>query len=150
MQSDFEVTCFAYEGINTIKAALMKYACIYLYICINIYKIHAYVYIFVQVRSDFEVTCFAYEGIDAIKAALMKGIEHGTEINPIAVRLIAPPLYVMTCNTLDQVRPSYPPPRTSSMLHFELYFEVLQHAECAWVSGVGMAHELCVFSKAPS
>mmetsp|Transcript_45259 Transcript_45259/g.66387 ORF Transcript_45259/g.66387 Transcript_45259/m.66387 type:complete len:454 (+) Transcript_45259:115-1476(+) len=56
----------------------------------------------VKVRSDFEVTCFAYEGIDAIKAALMKGIEHGTEINPIAVRLIAPPLYVMTCNTLDQ------------------------------------------------
>jgi len=56
----------------------------------------------VKVRSDFEVTCFAYEGIDAIKAALMKGIEYGTEVNPISVRLIAPPLYVMTCNTLDQ------------------------------------------------
>jgi len=24
-------------------------------------------------------------------------------MNPISVRLIAPPLYVMTCNTLDQV-----------------------------------------------
>jgi translation initiation factor 2 subunit 1 len=56
----------------------------------------------VKVRSDFEVTCFAYEGIDAVKAALMKGIETGTEMNPIFVRLIAPPLYVMTCNTLDQ------------------------------------------------
>jgi hypothetical protein len=31
------------------------------------------------------------------------GIEYGTEVNPISVRLIAPPLYVMTCNTLDQV-----------------------------------------------
>jgi translation initiation factor 2 subunit 1 len=56
----------------------------------------------VKVRSDFEVTCFAYEGIDAIKAALTKGMESGTELNPISIRLIAPPLYVMTCNTLDQ------------------------------------------------
>ncbi|EKX53378.1 translation initiation factor 2, alpha subunit [Guillardia theta CCMP2712] len=56
----------------------------------------------VKVRSDFEVTCFAYEGIDAIKAALLEGVKCGTEMNPISVRLIAPPLYVMTCNTLDQ------------------------------------------------
>eukprot|EP00287_Rhodomonas_sp_CCMP768_P008180 CAMPEP_0196738580 /NCGR_PEP_ID=MMETSP1091-20130531/15883_1 /TAXON_ID=302021 /ORGANISM="Rhodomonas sp., Strain CCMP768" /LENGTH=433 /DNA_ID=CAMNT_0042082551 /DNA_START=106 /DNA_END=1410 /DNA_ORIENTATION=+ len=56
----------------------------------------------VKVRSDFEVTCFAYEGIDAIKEALTAGIKMGTEVNPITVRLIAPPLYVMTCNTLDQ------------------------------------------------
>lgn len=56
----------------------------------------------VKVRTDFEVTCFAYEGIDAIKAALNAGIACGTEINPISIRLIAPPLYVMTCNTLDQ------------------------------------------------
>mmetsp|Transcript_28653 Transcript_28653/g.66992 ORF Transcript_28653/g.66992 Transcript_28653/m.66992 type:complete len:433 (+) Transcript_28653:107-1405(+) len=56
----------------------------------------------VKVRSDFEVTCFAYEGIDAIKAALTAGMECGTELNPITCRLIAPPLYVMTCNTLDQ------------------------------------------------
>mmetsp|Transcript_12923 Transcript_12923/g.31712 ORF Transcript_12923/g.31712 Transcript_12923/m.31712 type:complete len:434 (-) Transcript_12923:117-1418(-) len=56
----------------------------------------------VKVRSDFEVTCFAYEGIDAIKAALALGIECGTELNPISIRLIAPPCYVMTCNTLDQ------------------------------------------------
>mmetsp|Transcript_29240 Transcript_29240/g.69436 ORF Transcript_29240/g.69436 Transcript_29240/m.69436 type:complete len:434 (+) Transcript_29240:144-1445(+) len=56
----------------------------------------------VKVRSDFEVTCFAYEGIDAIKEALLAGIKVGTEVNPITVRLIAPPLYVMTCNTLDQ------------------------------------------------
>lgn len=55
----------------------------------------------VKVRSDFEVTCFAYEGIDAIKAALTKGMESGTEQSPISVRLIAPPLYVMTCNTLE-------------------------------------------------
>lgn len=54
-------------------------------------------------RSDFEVTCFAYEGIDAIKAALAAGIACGTETNPISLRLIAPPLYVMTTNTLDQV-----------------------------------------------
>mmetsp|Transcript_44366 Transcript_44366/g.90531 ORF Transcript_44366/g.90531 Transcript_44366/m.90531 type:complete len:436 (+) Transcript_44366:148-1455(+) len=56
----------------------------------------------VKVRSDFEVTCFAYEGIDAIKESLLAGIKMGTEQNPITVRLIAPPLYVMTCNTLDQ------------------------------------------------
>jgi translation initiation factor 2 subunit 1 len=56
----------------------------------------------VKIRSDFEVTCYAYEGIDAIKAALTAGIKCGTELNPISVRLIAPPLYVMTTNTLEQ------------------------------------------------
>jgi len=56
----------------------------------------------VKVRADFEVTCFAYEGIDAIKSALTSGMECGTKTNPISIRLIAPPLYVMTCNTLDQ------------------------------------------------
>jgi translation initiation factor 2 subunit 1 len=56
----------------------------------------------VKVRTDFEVTCFSYAGIDAIKGALTAGMNCGTEINPITCRLIAPPLYVMTCNTLDQ------------------------------------------------
>lgn len=52
----------------------------------------------IKVRSDVEVTCFGYEGIDAIKAALKAAEAAGTD-DEIKVRLVAPPLYVMTCQT---------------------------------------------------
>mmetsp|Transcript_2228 Transcript_2228/g.3506 ORF Transcript_2228/g.3506 Transcript_2228/m.3506 type:complete len:343 (+) Transcript_2228:55-1083(+) len=56
----------------------------------------------VKIRADIEVTCFTYEGIDAIKSALIEGEERGTADSPIKVKLIAPPMYVMTCMTLDK------------------------------------------------
>lgn len=56
----------------------------------------------IKIRADIEVTCFKYEGIDAVKAALMKGIEASTPEIPITIKLIAPPLYVMTTQTLEK------------------------------------------------
>ena len=59
----------------------------------------------VKIRSDIEVTCFTYEGIDAIKEALKSGETmpvSTTELPPVKIKLIAPPLYVMTCTTLDK------------------------------------------------
>jgi len=56
----------------------------------------------VKIRADIEVTCFTYEGIDAIKAALTEGEEKSKEEAPIKIKLIAPPMYVMTSMTLDK------------------------------------------------
>lgn len=56
----------------------------------------------VKIRADIEVTCFTYEGIDAIKAALSEGEEKGQSEAPIKIKLIAPPMYVMTSMTLDK------------------------------------------------
>ncbi|KAL7416239.1 eukaryotic translation initiation factor 2 alpha subunit-domain-containing protein [Mrakia frigida] len=56
----------------------------------------------VKIRSDIEVKCFAYEGIDAIKAALKAGEAVSTENVPIKIRLVAPPLYVVTTNSTDK------------------------------------------------
>jgi translation initiation factor 2 subunit 1 len=56
----------------------------------------------VKIRSDIEVTCFTYEGIDAIKYALAEGELKGQGEAPIKIKLIAPPLYVMTSMTLDK------------------------------------------------
>jgi len=56
----------------------------------------------VKIRADIEVTCFTYEGIDAIKAALSEGEEKGQADAPIKIKLIAPPMYVMTTMTLDK------------------------------------------------
>jgi len=58
----------------------------------------------VKVRADIEVTCFHYEGINAIKRALLKGVAMGTEDLPIKIKLVAPPLYVMLCSTLDKTQ----------------------------------------------
>lgn len=56
----------------------------------------------VKLRADIEVTCFAYEGIDAIQKALMAGEAESTREVPIKIRLVAPPLYVITANTLEK------------------------------------------------
>ncbi len=56
----------------------------------------------VKIRADIEVTCFNYHGIDAIKEALLAGENAGSEDEPVKIRLIAPPLYVMTMMTLDK------------------------------------------------
>ena len=56
----------------------------------------------VKIRGDIEVTCFQYEGIDAIKEALLEGESLSTADSQVVIRLIAPPMYVVTCMTLDK------------------------------------------------
>jgi translation initiation factor 2 subunit 1 len=47
------------------------------------------------------VTCYTYEGIDAIKESLLEGENTGTN-ESVVIKLIAPPMYVMTTVTLDR------------------------------------------------
>lgn len=56
----------------------------------------------VKIRADVEVSCFTKAGIDAIRAALLAGIDVGTELSPIKIRLIAPPIYVLSTMTLEK------------------------------------------------
>jgi len=56
----------------------------------------------VKIRADMEVACYDYEGIDAVKNALREGLSMSTEDMPIKINLIAPPLYVMTTQTLER------------------------------------------------
>ena len=56
----------------------------------------------IKIRADVEVSCFTYDGIDAIRDALFAGIAVGTENSPIKIRLIAPPLYVLSTMTLEK------------------------------------------------
>ena len=56
----------------------------------------------VKVRADVEVGCCGYEGIDAVKAALRAGMALSTEELQVKVNLIAPPLYVLTTQTLEK------------------------------------------------
>ena len=83
----------------------------------------------IKIRSDIEVSCFSYEGIDAIREALIAGtkvtLPSGPDENnenentetamttgsalpplqqhtPIKIKLIAPPIYVLSITTLDK------------------------------------------------
>lgn len=56
----------------------------------------------VKVRADVEVTCFKYEGIDAVKDALGEGLKLTSEEFPLSIKLIAPPLYVISTVSLDK------------------------------------------------
>lgn len=53
-------------------------------------------------RADIEATCFGYDGIDTIKAALKAGEACSNENNQIKIKLVAPPLYVMSTNSVDK------------------------------------------------
>ena len=55
-----------------------------------------------KVRADVEVTCFGYEGIDAVKDALRRAESKSSEQAQVKVRLVSPPLYVLTSQTLDK------------------------------------------------
>ncbi|CAN8062757.1 unnamed protein product [Agarophyton chilense] len=56
----------------------------------------------VKLRADIEVTCYQFEGIDAIRAALKAGESTGDEQRPIKIKLVAPPLYVITTSSLQK------------------------------------------------
>lgn len=56
----------------------------------------------IKVRADIEVKCFAYAGIEAVRRALQAGEAVSTPEVPIKVRLVAPPLYVMTTTSTDK------------------------------------------------
>merc|ERR1712157_134293 len=56
----------------------------------------------IKIRSDVEVSCFTYEGIDAIREALFAGIACGGENTQIKIKLIAPPIYVISTMTLEK------------------------------------------------
>merc|ERR1711862_408756 len=56
----------------------------------------------IKIRSDVEVSCYTYEGIDAIRDALFAAMDIGTESMPIKIKLIAPPIYVLSTTTLDK------------------------------------------------
>lgn len=55
-----------------------------------------------KVRADVEVTCFGYDGIDAVKEALRTAEAKSSESAQVKVRLVSPPLYVLTSQTLDK------------------------------------------------
>ena len=55
-----------------------------------------------KVRADVEVTCFGYEGIDAVKAALRTAEARNTADTQVKVKLVSPPLYVLTSQCLDK------------------------------------------------
>jgi len=55
-----------------------------------------------KVRADVEVTCFGYEGIDAVKTSLRKAEAKNTPDTPVKVKLVSPPLYVLTSQCLDK------------------------------------------------
>lgn len=65
----------------------------------------------IKIRSDIEVSCFTYEGIDAIREALFCGMNAKLEEeesktqqqqSPIKIKLIAPPIYVLSTMTLEK------------------------------------------------
>lgn len=55
-----------------------------------------------KVRADVEVTCFGYEGIDAVKTALRTAEAKNTPDNQVKVKLVSPPLYVLTSTCLEK------------------------------------------------
>jgi len=52
----------------------------------------------IKIRADIEVSCFTYKGIDAIREALFAGMACGA----IKIKLIAPPIYVLSTMTLEK------------------------------------------------
>lgn len=57
-----------------------------------------------KIRADVELTCFHYDGIEHIRTAMRAAQAAGTEECPVTMKLVAPPLYVLTTHTLEKQR----------------------------------------------
>ena len=55
-----------------------------------------------KIRADVELTCFVYDGIERIKDAMRAAEAAGNEDCAVKMKLVAPPLYVLTTHTLDK------------------------------------------------
>ena len=79
------------------------------------------------------VTCFGYEGIDAVKTALRVAESKNTADTQVKVRLVSPPLYVLTSQTLDKA----------------IGIEVLEQAIKDIDSSIRAAGGMCTVKMAP-
>ncbi|KAH0889822.1 hypothetical protein HID58_052251 [Brassica napus] len=56
-----------------------------------------------KIRADIELKCFQFDGVVHIKVEAMRKAEAaGNEDCPVKIKLVAPPLYVLTTQTLDK------------------------------------------------
>ena len=55
-----------------------------------------------KLRADVELTCFQYDGVLQIQEAMRAGERQGVEGVAVKVKLVAPPLYVLTSQTLHK------------------------------------------------
>jgi len=58
----------------------------------------------IKIRADVEMTCFNYDGVEHIKTAMRAAQGCSTEANDVKIKLVAPPLYVLTTLTLDKAK----------------------------------------------
>ncbi|KAF9594024.1 hypothetical protein IFM89_026876 [Coptis chinensis] len=55
-----------------------------------------------KIRADIEMKCFQFDGVLHIKEAMRKAEAAGNSDCPVKIKLVAPPLYVLTTQTLDK------------------------------------------------
>jgi translation initiation factor 2 subunit 1 len=55
-----------------------------------------------KIRADIEMKCFQFDGVLHIKQAMKKAEAAGNDTCPVKIKLVAPPLYVLTTQTLDK------------------------------------------------
>ncbi|VAH41790.1 unnamed protein product [Triticum turgidum subsp. durum] len=55
-----------------------------------------------KIRADVEMKCFQFDGVLHIKEAMRKAEAAGNADCPVKIKLVAPPLYVLTTQTLDK------------------------------------------------
>lgn len=55
-----------------------------------------------KIRADVEMKCFQFDGVEHIKEAMKKAEATGNSDCPVKIKLVAPPLYVLTTQTLDK------------------------------------------------
>lgn len=55
-----------------------------------------------KIRADVELKCFQFDGVLHIKGAMRKAEAVSTKDCPVKIKLVAPPAYVLTTQTLDK------------------------------------------------
>ncbi|KAL6006172.1 hypothetical protein ACLOJK_040218 [Asimina triloba] len=95
-----------------------------------------------KIRADVEIKCFQFDGVLHIKEAMKKAEAAGNTDCPVKIKLVAPPLYVLTTQTLDKAMELAPGGQEQGM-------SVLNNAIKACIEEIDLHKGKLVVKEAP-
>lgn len=103
IRADIELKCFQFDGVIHIKASLIIFLFCFLLFYIDDFSFSTFVFYFQRLFQKLCLMAANNNNIINLQEAMKKAEAEGSDGCPVKIKLVAPPLYVLTTQTLDKV-----------------------------------------------
>lgn len=102
IRADIELKCFQFDGVLHIKVILILFLFCFLLFYIDEFSFSTFGFLLLAFLQKLCLMA-AYNNIMNLQEAMKKAEAEGSDDCPVKIKLVAPPLYVLTTQTLDKV-----------------------------------------------